>query len=237
MHHRFASLAVVLLVAITSLSSCVRNENHTDSDSARPQVLNRTKSLDEVLRSGNVESAVAALEAVKTRGFVKQDIQVVANAWLNRPATLTAYGKQNDRDLVTVSLADVLLQAVANGVWDLETQERQTIRLALREIAAGKSWPASMRAVSAIAFIDDAETTTFLTNTATQSSDHYRAAVVALSLMCDPSATESLSLLAKRVRDSDDKAFLLSTQEKYRKLNEDTSLCERRSRLARVPTR
>ncbi len=232
-----ASLAAVLLVTVASLSGCVRNENQPSSGAARPQVSSDTKSLDEMLLLGDVGSAVEALDAVKTKGFPQRDIQAVANAWRNHPTTLKVYATQTDRDLVTVSLADVLVQAVANGAWELEPQERETIRSVLREIAAGNSWPASMRAVSAIAFIDDAETTAFLANRATQGSNHYRAAVVALSLMCDPSAAESLSRLAKQVRDSDDKAFLLSTQEKYRKLKEDTSLCERRSRLGRVPAR
>lgn len=231
------ALAALLLAIVASLSGCVRNENHPSNDPARPQVSSATQSLDEVLLLGDVGSAVEVLEAVKTKGFAQRDVQAVAGAWRNRPAMLKAYATQTDRDLVTVSIADVLVQAMANGAWDLEPQEREAIRSVLKEIAAGNSWPASMRAVSAIAFIDDAETTAFLANKATQSSNHYRAVVVALSLMCDPSATESLSRLAKQVRDSDDKAFLLSTQEKYRRLKEGTSLCERRSRLARVPAR
>ncbi|MEO8187617.1 MAG: hypothetical protein ABI580_09680 [Burkholderiaceae bacterium] len=187
--------------------------------------------MDQILLSGDVGSAVEGLDSVKGHGFRQRDLQMVAQFWTDRSSALKQYLTQGDRDLVTVSIADVLVQAAANGAWKLEPEERETIRSVLQQVAATKSWPASVRALSAIAFIDDAETARFLVERANQSSDQFRPAVVALSLMCAPAANEWLGRLEQKVRQADDKTFLLSTKEKYQKLKSDSSLCERRARL------
>jgi hypothetical protein len=218
------------LVAGVLVVGCIRTDESPNPARA-PAALSVSDSLDQILSSGDVGSAVDALNSVKDKGFRQQDLQIVAQLWANRSTALKQYATQSDVDLVTVSIADVLVQAATNGAWRLEPQERETIRSLLQQVAASKSWPASLRALSAIAFIDDAETARFLGERANFNSDQFRAAVVALSLMCDPAADEWLGRLEQKARHVDDRGFLLSTKEKYQKLKSDSSLCGRRARL------
>ncbi|MCQ3951553.1 MAG: hypothetical protein DPW14_17260 [Planctomycetes bacterium] len=216
-------LAISALCLCAVAAACSRNDQNVGVEKSVVEVI----PLQQALERGSGEVVHASVQEAKRRGFLPEDVRVAAAAWNSRQH-IGQRLSNHDAQAVVVALADFLLSADANRLHSVPPDTKQQMRVELLQAARSDAWPTSLRAISAMAAIDEPATVAFLVEVGKKGApDHFRAAVLALARMCDPSAAVALASMRDGAMTSEQRRFVTETVDAQGKYKQTTGVCAR----------
>ncbi len=181
--------------------------------------------LTDVLKTRDIDHILKTLNAVKRMAYQGEILPFVHDLWEGRKdkypdlpwATINA-------DIVRVNLADILLQAAANGKI---TVDKEKIHRYVSGLVNSKDSDVAVTAILALSPIDDEKDVGAILAVARQQKPAtFRASVVALSQMCNPAAARALDQLEASVTKTELKSYVSETVRQSQSFKERTHWCE-----------
>ncbi|MDH5667450.1 MAG: HEAT repeat domain-containing protein [Nitrospira sp.] len=182
--------------------------------------------LKRVLRTKNVDHIIETLNDVKIMRYQGEILPFVEDLWV---------GKATDyQDLpldivnlliVKVEFANILLQAERNG--RIKTDRERMYRF-VEPLVYSSDMQLAMSAILTLSLVDEERTTKAIVAVAEQENRAtFRAAVISLSWMCDPSARRGLEELIPRVKSGENKSIIRNTLQESESKKHKAGLCDR----------
>ncbi len=213
---RFLSVTMIVLI---NTSPGFPKENHE-------QYID-IPGLVEELHSENIDRIVKALNAIKAMGYKGEIVPFIHDLWKTRkdkypelPWEIIA------KPIIQVNVVDILVQAHKNGKVTIDIHKAHQFLLSYIE---DKDIDVARTAIGALGSFDDPEDVpTLLRIAREQQMGSFRASVVTLAYMCNPSAENALKKLQEGGLNKDRISYITEVRTKSQTFKDKTSWCQPR---------
>jgi len=180
------------------------------------------------LKTNDIDRIVKALNAVKRMSYQGEILPFIRDLWEDRKDKYPELPwKTINADIVRINLADILLQAEANGKIKIQ---KEKLHQYVTEKSNSADVDVARTAILILSLIDDEkDVDRVLAIAKQQKKGTFRASVIALSKMCNPAADRALDQLSASLKDKESKSFISETRQEMRSFKETTRWCDTKS--------
>jgi hypothetical protein len=187
-------------------------------------------SVDELtatLKTRNIDRILVALNAVKQMSYQGEILPFVRDLWDGRKDRYPDLPWETiNADIVRVDIANILLQAEANGKIKVD---KEKIHRYVAGLLGSTDIDVVRNAILTLSLLDDEkDVDKILAIAKQQQKGTFRAAVVALSKMCNPAAAKALAQLEESVTQKELRSYVAETRRESQGFKERSGWCDRK---------
>ncbi|NOY16309.1 MAG: hypothetical protein GXP23_05140, partial [Gammaproteobacteria bacterium] len=177
------------------------------------------------LKSKNIDHIIKVMNRVKQMSYQGQILTFLHDLWDEQEVKYPDLPWETIRvDVIKLEIADILLQANANGKIKID---REKFHKFILELIDSADIDVVRNAIIALSIIDDEKDVDKIFFIAKrQLKGTFRASVLTLSKMCNPAAGRALDRLEDHVTKSDRKSFITKTRDSMATFKERTGWCK-----------
>lgn len=187
-------------------------------------------SVDELtatLKTRNVDRILVTLNTIKQMSYQGEILPFVRDLWDGRKDKYPELPWETiNSNIVKVDIANILLQAHANGKIKLDTE---SVHRYVAGMISSTDIDVARNAILTLSLLDDEkDVAKILAIAKRQQKGTFRAAVVALSKMCNPAAAKALAQLEESVTGKELKSYVAETRRESQAFKERSGWCDRK---------
>lgn len=214
--YKLTLLILSLLFLLNSATSFGMNDDYVSIDK-----------LTKELNTRNVDRIIKTLNMVKRMSYQGKILPFIRDLWEERKDKYPdlPWNIINE-DVIKVELANILLQAAANGKIEINTEKLHKYVLGLID---SEDTDVARSAILTLSIIDDVRDVDKIFSIAKQQKKGtFRASVLTLANMCNSAANTALEQLEKYVDNSELKFFITNTRDSMEDFKIRTHWCDRK---------
>ncbi len=179
------------------------------------------------LKTKDIDRILKALNTVKQMTYQGEILPFIRDLWDSRKDKYPELPWDTiNTDIVKADIANILLQAAANGKTKIDKEKVHRFVAGLIE---STDTDVARNAILTLALIDDAKDVGGILTIAKQKKKGtFRASVIALSQMCSPEATRALDQLEAAIFEAEYKSYITETRREAQSFKERTRYCEQK---------
>lgn len=179
------------------------------------------------LKTKDIDRILKVLNTVKQMTYQGEILPFIHDLWDSRKNKYPELPWDTiNTDIVKVDIANILLQAAANGKTKIDKEKIHRFvagRISSTDIDVARN------AILTLSLIDDAKDVDGILAIAKQKKKGtFRASVIALSKMCNPKATRALDQLEASISGAEFKSYITETKREAQSFKERTRWCEQK---------
>lgn len=181
------------------------------------------KKLSAALEAQNTRAAVQIINEAKRVAYEEEVLSYMRNLW-EGSETITLPKEVLEKPIIRINVADLLVQASHNRLLDINEVEFQRYA---RQLLNSDEIEVSSVAFFVLARIDDPNDVEVIEPFALMESQYLaRSAIVAIAMMCNGSAKESLQRIETTLNTQEMQIHLRKTREQFDRLKKSGHLCK-----------
>ncbi len=177
------------------------------------------------LKMKDIDRVLRALNTVKQMTYQGEILPFIRDLWDSRKDKYPELPWATiNTDIVKLDIANMLLQAAANGKTKID---REKIHRFVVGLISSTDIDVARNAILTLSLIDDAKDVGGILAIAKQKEKGtFRISVIALSKMCGPEATRALDQLEAAISEAEYKSYITKTRREAQSFKERTRWCE-----------
>ena len=179
------------------------------------------------LKTKDIDRILKALNTVKQMTYQGEILPFIRDLWDSRKEKYPELPWDTiNTDIVKVDIANILLQAAANGKTKID---KEKVHQFVAGLISSSDVDVARNAILTLSLIDDAKDVGGILAIAKQKKKGtFKASVIALSKMCSPEATLALDQLEVSISDAEYKSYITETKREAQSFKERTRWCEQK---------
>lgn len=183
--------------------------------------------LTETLKTRDIDRILKALNTVKQMNYQGEVLPFIRDLWDGRKDKYPELPWETiSADIVRIDIANILLQAEANGKIKID---KEKLHRFVSGLINSSDVDVARNAILTLSLLDNEKDVNKILAIAKQKKKGtFRAAVVALSKMCNPAALRALEQLEKSTTEEELKSYIVETKRESQSFKERSGWCNRK---------